>query len=376
MDPETTIQRITLFFYAVINVGAFFAVATTYAEKDIGYWLAFLLPGIVYFLLPLVMLLTYKKTRRLPPKGSELTDAFKIIFTAIKRSKGKIWGKSFWERAKPSVLAADGITTFKGKAITWSDNLVDDVHRTMVACMMFLYWPIWSINDGGIGSVATSQGASMTTKGAPNDLLSNINPLTIIVFSPLLSYVVYPTMRRFKIKFGRIDRCVFGFTLAWISGVLGAIVQWYVYKTSPCGYYATGCAIGTGVSPLNIWAQVPMFSLGAMSECFVMVTGYEIAYARSPPNMKALVMAIFLFMEALGAALGEILTPVIVDPHLIWVWAGPAIALAAQTLIFWWKYRYINNDEFMMVEAEGAATRIEPKATSEPAEKRTDEKEV
>lgn len=224
--------------------------------------------------------------------------------------------------------------------------------------------------------MATSQGASMTTKGAPNGLLGNINPLTIIIFSPLLSYVVYPAMRRIKIKFGRIDRCVFGFTLAWISGVLGAIVQWYVYKTSPCGYYATECTIGTGVSPLNIWAQVLMYSLGAMSECFVMITGYEIAYARSPPNMKALVMAIFLFMEALGAALGEILTPVIVEPHLIWVWAGPAIALAVQTLIFWWKYRYINNDEFMTAEVEEAAARIESKVGGEPAEKRTDEKKV
>lgn len=32
------------------------------------------------------------------------------------------------------------------------------------------------------------------------------------------------------------------------------------------------------------------------------------------------------------------------------VWAGPAIALAAQTAIFWWKYRYLNNDEFMTLE--------------------------
>jgi len=59
-----------------------------------------------------------------------------------------------------------------------------------------------------------------------------------------------------------------------------------------------------------------------------------------------------------------------VDPHLIWVWAGPTIALVVQTVIFWYvvlsTYRYIHiadryitrrfryrkydNDEFMTYE--------------------------
>jgi len=70
---------------------------------------------------------------------------------------------------------------------------------------------------------------------------------------------------------------------------------------------------------------------------FSNVTAYETAYARSPPGMKALVMALFLAMNALSAALGEILAPAITDPHLIWVWAGPAIALFVQTVIFWFR---------------------------------------
>jgi hypothetical protein len=55
VDPETTIQRMMLIFYGLINVGAFFGIATTYAEKDVGYWLAYLLPGIMYFLLPIIL---------------------------------------------------------------------------------------------------------------------------------------------------------------------------------------------------------------------------------------------------------------------------------------------------------------------------------
>lgn len=107
----------------------------------------------------------------------------------------------------------------------------------------------------------------------------------------------------------------------------------------------------------------------------VIVTGYEIAYARSPPNMKALVMAVFLFMNALSSALGEILTPAITDPHLIWVWGGPAIALAAQTVIFWWKYRWMNSDEFMTIEEREQVARQASIAERTGSLANTEEKE-
>ena len=131
--------------------------------------------------------------------------------------------------------------------------------------------------------------------------------------------------------------------------------EWRVYETSPCGYYASSCSIGTGVSPLSIWWQVPNVALGAISECFCNVTAYEIAYARSPKSMKSVVFALFLFNNALSSALGEVLTSVTVDPHLIWVWAGLAIALAAQTIVFYWSYRELDNDEFMIYQDDREA---------------------
>lgn len=121
-------------------------------------------------------------------------------------------------------------------------------------------------------------------------------------------------LNKYHIKFGRIDRMTFGFLLAAVSGAIGAIVQWRVYETSPCGYMASSCP---EVSPINIWWQIPNVSLGALSELFCNVTAYEMAYARSPPNMKSLVMAFFLFTTALSSALMELLIPVVDDPHLI-----------------------------------------------------------
>lgn len=126
VDPEMTATRTMLIFYGVVNVGAFYMLATTYAEKYVGYWLAFLLAGLVYFILPVVLALVYKKTYRLPPSGnSELGQAVKITMTALRENKFQVWRKNFFDAAKPSVLAAKGIT------VSWSDKLVDDVRRTL-----------------------------------------------------------------------------------------------------------------------------------------------------------------------------------------------------------------------------------------------------
>ncbi|KAB8243367.1 POT family-domain-containing protein [Aspergillus flavus] len=355
VDPELTSSRTMLIFYGVVNVGAFYMLATTYAEKYVGYWLAFLLAGIIYFLLPVVLALAYKRTHKQPPSGnSDLNNAVKIISMALRRNKFRVWRKNFFDAARPSVLAAEGIQ------VEWTDKLVDDVRRTLVATEVFFYFPIYNINDGGIGSVASNQGASMTTNGAPNDLLNNFNALTIIVATPVLSYILYPLLLRYNIKFGRISRITFGFVLAMISGVIGAIVQWRVYKTSPCGYYASSC--DAGVSPLLIWWQLPNVILGALSELFCNVTAYELAYARAPPSMRGLVMAIFLFTTALSSALGEVLIPVTQDPYLIWIWGAPAVALAVQTILFWFRFRSLNHDKFMIEEKDYVDTTLTTKS--------------
>ncbi|KZF20928.1 PTR2-domain-containing protein [Xylona heveae TC161] len=344
VDPESTIQNVMLTFYGLVNVGAFFALATTYAEKDVGYWLAYLLPGIIYFLLPILLVVAYKRTVKYPPQGSELGNVLRVIGMAIKKNGfWKIGRKGFLSAAKPSRINADGAI---GKQVPWTDGFVDDVSRTLEACQIFLFFPVYNLNDGGIGSIQTSQGASMTTKGAPNDLLNNFNPLTIIVAVPILSYVVYPLLRRYNIKFGRITRITFGFILAAISSIIGAILQWRVYKTSPCGYYATNCQIGDGVSPISIWSQLPLYILGALSECFCNVTAYELAYARSPKHMKGLVMAIFLFMTAISSAIGEAVTPALNDPHLIWPFVGTGVAGIVLAIVFHWMYRHLNDDDF------------------------------
>ena len=160
----------------MVNVRAFFGVATTYAEKDVGHWLAYGLPGIVYLLLPIVLFALYKRMIKKPPGGSQLGEFFKVIGTAFKRNGLKGFGNmGFFDAAKPSVLAAQGVTTLSGKPISYSDGFVEDVKRTLEACQIFLFFPVYYMNDGGIGYIQPSQGSSCPQTGHPT-----ISSITLI----------------------------------------------------------------------------------------------------------------------------------------------------------------------------------------------------
>jgi hypothetical protein len=55
VDPEATTERTMLWFYLLINIGGFMQVATSYAEKYVGWWLAFILPLFLYLPLPILL---------------------------------------------------------------------------------------------------------------------------------------------------------------------------------------------------------------------------------------------------------------------------------------------------------------------------------
>ena len=56
LDPTMTISRIYMRYYFFINVGALLGqISMVYAEKYVGFWLAYLLPTILFLLTPLIM---------------------------------------------------------------------------------------------------------------------------------------------------------------------------------------------------------------------------------------------------------------------------------------------------------------------------------
>lgn len=168
-----------------------------------------------------------------------------------------------------------------------------------------------------------------------------------------MNHIVYPLLRKYNIRWGGISRITFGFAVCTIGSLGYPILQYYVYKSSPCGWNATTCAdiMPVGENTLSTVSyslySIPVI-VTAISEIFINVTCYGIAYSRSPKNMKGLVASINLFMTAISAAIGLATAPAIQDPYLIWAFAGPTICGAVLTVIFYFTFRHLDKEEFVI----------------------------
>lgn len=350
VDPEESLASVMLWFYMLINVGACFGIPTTYLAKIVGYWAAYLIPTILYFMLPPLLWYLNPRLVKQPPGGSDLGNVFKVLGDCLRYGGITTVGrKGFWEAGKPSVRAAAGSTKVYG----YDDQFVEDVRRTFQACGIFLFTPIFFINDGGLGAAANALTAGMQTNGLPNDLLDNLNSVSIVIMVPVMNHIVYPFLRKRGIRWGAISRMTFGFALCTIGSIGFPVLQHYVYQTSPCGTNATTCAeiLPEGENNLSTVSyslySIPII-LTAISEIFVNVTAYGIAYSRSPKNMKGLVSSINLFMTALAAAIGLATAPAIRDPYLTWAFAGPTIVGGVSTIVFYFTFRHLDKEEFII----------------------------
>ena len=157
------------------------------------------------------------------------------------------------------------------------------------------------------------------------------------------------------------------------------VVQYYIYKTHPCGNQASSC---TEVSPLNVWIQSgawvfisyipretwtsflpPSYILIAISEILASITGLEYAFTKAPKNMRSLVMATFLFMSAVSAAIGEafvcmfyffalffrllnqFFSALSADPLLIWNYGTVGVLSLFSGVAFWYSVRNLDKRE-------------------------------
>lgn len=158
-------------------------------------------------------------------------------------------------------------------------------------------------------------------------------------------------MRSRKIHFGPISRITFGFMLSAVGSIGYAILQAFIYKKSPCGNQASTCMDAAGnalVAPISLWVYAVPTIVTALSECFMNVTAFGLAYSRSPKNMKGLVMALNLFTTAIASAISLATAEVIQDPYLVWAFAGPSIIGFVSACVFYWIYKDLDHEEFVI----------------------------
>ncbi|OKL60563.1 hypothetical protein UA08_03946 [Talaromyces atroroseus] len=318
VDRDHTIKSIFSMFFIFINVGTLAAAACTTIEQRYGFTLAFALPTVIFITGFTVLLRSKDGYISRAPESSIILHAYRAFWIAI-RHRGNL------DYARPS-------TEESAQRIPWDNAFVDDLKQISSACKVFLLYPLYWAACTQFVTNFVSQAGTMEAHGIPNDILVFLDPVTATVLLPFLDRVVFPYFERIRKPIGYVHRMTAGFLFCGVAMLYAAFVQRKIYAAPPCYDHprARDCMGGAIPNAVSIYLQVPAYVLIATSQILATVAGIEYAYTKAPASMKSLVMAVYLTTTSVGALLAMAVSPLTVDPKLVWMYItlslGPLIA--------------------------------------------------
>ena len=233
VDPAVTQSRVYHYFYLFINIGALIGqISMSYAERFVGFWLAFLLPTIMFLTCPLVLVLCKKHYKLTPPQGSVFGKSMKLFFLANKgrwsfnlyKTHKRLHDGTFWTSVRPSNFSPET----RPKWMTFDDAWADEVGRGFAACSVFCLLPLYWLTYNQLNNNLTSQAAVMTLNGVTNDVVSNLYPFDLIIRIPIVELFLYPALRRWGINFSPIKKIALGFITGTLAMIWAAVIQQYM----------------------------------------------------------------------------------------------------------------------------------------------------
>ncbi|MDB6123619.1 MAG: proton-dependent oligopeptide transporter family [Pedosphaera sp.] len=137
-----------------------------------------------------------------------------------------------------------------------------------------------------------------------------INPILILVYIPLFTYVIYPLINK-VFPLTPLRKISIGFFVTAASFLIPAYVE---------------SKIVAGQTPHIIW-QFFAYTLLIAGEIFVSITALEFSYTQAPKRMKSLIMGIFLASVTLGNVFTAAVNAFIKNPDKTSKLSGPSYYL-------------------------------------------------
>ncbi|KAJ7604810.1 putative MFS peptide transporter [Mycena polygramma] len=324
VDPAITLQRVYSVYYWCGNVGSLSGVAATLVEKYVDFWAAFLIPFSSILVALAVLIFGHSKFVKQHTTGTILPQAIEALWLGVR-------GGFNMDAALPDTQKSKHRRT-----VRWDDNFIQELKRGLLACRVFLAWPILLLCQSQMSTNIVSQAATMETHGLPNDVIGFFNPLSVIILLPLVQQVLYPTLHKANITFSPINRMAIGFLLEAFAQAYAAGVQHLIYSTGPC-FSAPQCI--PGPNRVNVFVQTPFYILEGLGEVFSSPSAYEYAYEAAPQSMKSLLQAVLVGMGALAVLLGLALSPLYRDPLLVVSYAVLAGLMLLATGVYYVSFR-------------------------------------
>ncbi|KAF9436701.1 hypothetical protein BGZ76_003189 [Entomortierella beljakovae] len=349
ISHAVTVERIFRYFYMAINIGGLLGQGITPAisRDNTHFDIAFMIPAIVFVIGICIFFLGRKKYYDRPPSGTVLGKTFRCIKYAIshrtQRTPGTHWLQGATVKAE-------------GENLEWNDKFVSDLEKTYHACKVFAVYPVYWALYNNMNDNFVNMGINMTR---PNwltpEMLSFVNSAVIVIFIPILDTWVFPFFRKMGFRLGPINRIVIGFTIVSFCFIYVTVLQHFLYKSGP--YYnftgedpndpnhviAIPEEITDAINDLTIWAQLPAYLLIGISEIFSSATGLEFAFKSAAPELKSVVMALFLATNAFGSLIGMILAIWSNDPNFVYLYAAQAAAMICVTVFFQFKFSKLDD---------------------------------
>jgi POT family proton-dependent oligopeptide transporter len=240
------ISKMFGWFYFSINAGSFISTILCpwlLSNPNYGPRYAFGIPGIAMFIATIFFWAGRKKMVHVPPAGlGYLKETF----------------------------SKEGLITLGRIALVY--------------VFILFFWALWDMSNG---VEWTLQAQKMDLHFLGMNLqaaqVQTANPILILLFIPLVNYVLYPFIDRF-FPLTPLRKIGIGLFLTGFSFVVIVYVQ---------------SQIDLGLKP-TIWWQMLAYVILTLGEAMVSITGLEFSYTQAPNSMKSSVMALWLFAIASG----------------------------------------------------------------------------
>jgi len=313
---------------------------TPSVSKSAGWDIAFMIPTVAFVVGIIIFAVGRAKYYDRPPNGNILGKTFRCLAYAFRNRKNRAPG-THWIHAAQS---ADG-------ALEWDNKFVIDLERTYHACKVFCIYPVYWALYNNMNDNFINMGINMTRPSwLQPEQLSFINSAVIVIFIPILDIIIFPVLRKMGFKLGPVNRIIIGFAIVTGCFVYVTVLQHFVYQSAPY-YDFTGTKAPLPadkdeipVNYIKIWWQLPAYIFIGISEIFASATGLEFAFRSAAPELKSVVMSLFLATNAFGALIGMILAIWSNDPNFVWLYMAQAICMAVLTVVFAWKFAKLDND--------------------------------
>jgi proton-dependent oligopeptide transporter, POT family len=152
-------------FYWTINFGALSSIITTNIEKYHSFWLAYLIPMLVFTGSIAVLLFGRRYYIQNPPHGSLLIRASRVSIAAIqiRRRLGKQNDRNHildYAKEMPSTTSDDSSPTTTESS---HNRFIEDLKQALRACRVFAFYPFYWISYNQLSNNMISQAAQMNT---------------------------------------------------------------------------------------------------------------------------------------------------------------------------------------------------------------------